>query len=98
MKLVHYVGNNDIYFSITGVLLLVLLRMLQNIVNSAQLWFECCSTSCLAKKPLNGFSTVLVLTGLLRNVSGKFNFVSTCVSIALFVHEYHIEFCAFTAK
>jgi len=42
MKLVHYGGNNDIYFSITGILLLVLLRMLQNIVNGAQLWFECC--------------------------------------------------------
>lgn len=97
-KLVQYVGNNDVYFSITGILLLVLLRMLHNIVNSAHLWFECCATSCLAEKPLNGFTTALVLTGLLRNVSGEVNFVSTCVSIALYVHEYQIEFCTFTPK
>lgn len=72
--------------------------MLQNIVNGAQLLFECCSILCFAEKPLNECTTVLVLTGLLRNVSGEFNFVSACVIIALFVHEDQIEFCTFTPK
>ena len=76
----------------------MLLRKLKNIVNSAHLWFECCTTSCFAEKPLNEFTAVLVLTGLLRNVSGEFNSVSTCVSIALFVREDQIEFCTFTLK
>jgi hypothetical protein len=95
MKLVHYISNDDIYFYVTGVLLLMLLRMLQIVVISAQVWL---ATSCFAEKPLNKFTTMLVLTGLLRNVSGEFNFVSTCVSIALFVHEDQIEFCTFTPK
>jgi len=97
-KPVHYVSNDDIYFYITGVLLLVLLRILKNIVNSAQLWFVCCTASCFAEKPMSEFTAVLVLTGLLRNVSGEFNSVSTCVSVALVVHEEQIEFCAFTPK
>jgi len=72
--------------------------MLKNFVNSAQLWFECCTASCFAEKSLSEFTAVLVLTGLLRNVSGEFNSVSTCDSVALFVHEDHIEFCTFTPK